>query len=253
MRRLSAVVAFSLALASCGSGDGAHTTVSTSSPATPAVTTTTTTPPMTTATTRTTEATPTTELITTTAATRTTTVTFRAIVLGGDGLGLVAFGGPADDVLAILEEALGPPDELLDSREDIIANEDSYFYGGPDMTEVLAIWRPIGLFVAFSEHPFYREDNVLRFSGWAMTPGDQDVDALTTEVGIGVGSTYDDVKNAYGDRLVLNDDVCGPVAYVIPEGEDDVAFRMGLVFERETAEPGQAQLVALHAGASPGC
>ena len=249
MRRLYVVVAFSLALASCGSGDGADTTVSTSSPATPAVTTTTTIPPTTTAaaTTRTTEAT------TTTAATRTTTVTFRAIALGGDGLGLVAFGDPAEDVLAILEEALGPPDELLDTRGDIIAGEDSYFYGGPDMTEVLAIWRPIGLFAAFSEYPFYREDSVLRFSGWAMTPADQDVDALTTEAGIGVGSTYDEVKKAYGDRLVLNDDVCGPVAYVIPEGEDDVAFRIGLVFERETAEPGQAQLVALHGGASPGC
>lgn len=148
MRRLTVVVVFSLALGSCGSGDLTFdTTASTSSPATPAVTTTTTIPPPTTTTGTTSEAT------TTTAAT-TTTLGPRPVTLSSNGLGLVSFGDRADEVLAILEEALGPPDLLLDSEEAIIANDDSYFYGGPDMSEVLAIWRPIGLFVAFSKYPF---------------------------------------------------------------------------------------------------
>lgn len=245
MRRLAVVVVFSLALGSCGSGDSTFdTTASTSSPATPTVTTTTTIPPptTTTATTTTTEATATTP-----------TVGPRPVTLSSDGLGLVSFGDRADDVLAILEEALGPPDILLDSEEAIIASDDSYFYGGPDMSEVLAIWRPIGLFVAFSKYPFYRQDGALHFSGWATTPADQDAAPLTTEAGIGVGSTFDEIRNAFGDRLVMNDDVCGPVAYLIPQGEDNRALRIGLVFEEGAAEPGVAQLVALQAGASPGC
>lgn len=248
MRRLAVVVVFSLALGSCGSGDPAFdTTASTSSPATTTVTTTTTIPPptTTTATAMTTEA-------TTTAAT-TTTVVPRPVTLSSDGLGLVSFGDRADDVLAILEEALGPPDVLLDSEEAIIASDDSYFYGGPDMTEVLAIWRPIGLFAAFSRYPFYRQDGALHFSGWATTPADQDAAPLTTETGIGVGSTFDEIRSAFGDRLVMSDDVCGPVAYLIPRGEDDRALRIGLVFEEGAAEPGEEQLVALQAGASHGC
>ncbi|MDJ0663739.1 MAG: hypothetical protein QNJ75_04210 [Acidimicrobiia bacterium] len=183
----------------------------------------------------------------------TTTPVADAATLRGDGLGLVSFGDPVDDVLATLEEVLGPPDDFLNSREDIINSDGTYFYGGPDMTEVLAIWRPIGLFAAFSPYPFYREDGLLHFSGWATTPADQGVTPVRTEAGIGVGSTYDEVERTYGDRLVMNDDVCGPAAYVIPEGEDDATSRIGLVFEGETTEPGKAQLVALHAGASPGC
>ncbi len=250
MRRLVVLVASCLALVSCGSGDDAFDTpASTSSPATPAVTTTTSIPPPTTtvATTTTSEATA------TTAATTTAIVGPRAVTLSSDGLGLVSFGDLADDVLALLEEGLGPPDILLESREDITASDDSYFYGGPDMTEVLAIWRPIGLFAAFSEYPFYRQDGALHFSGWAMTSAGQDAAPVATETGIGVGSTYDEVRNAYGDRLVMSDDVCGPIAYLIPEDEDDPAFRIGLVFKGGAAEPSEAQLVALQAGASPGC
>lgn len=252
MLRLSVVVALSLAVASCGSGDGVADTTGSGSQATPAVTTTTTVPPTTTTTTTATTTT-TSATSTTIAATTTTTLSPGAVSLGGDGLGLVSFGDPADEALARLEEALGPPDDLLDSREDVITSDDTFFYGGTDQTEVLAIWRPIGLFAAFSRYPFYREDGVLHFSGWATAPADLGAAPLQTEAGIGVGSTYDEVKRTYGDRLVMNDDVCGPVAYVVPEGEDDRALRIGLVFENGTAEPDKAQLVALHAGASPGC
>lgn len=245
--RLSVVVALSLAVASCGSGDGVADTTGGGSPAMPAVTTTTTVPTTTTTTTTTT----TSATSTTTAAT--TTLSPGAVNLGGDGLGLVSFGDPADEALARLEEALGPPDDLLDRGEDIITSDDSFFYGGPDETEVLAIWRPIGLFAAFSRYPFYRDDGVLHFSGWATALADLGAAPLQTEAGIGVGATYDEVKRTYGDRLVMNDDVCGPVAYVVPEGEDDRALRIGLVFENGSAEPDKAQLVALHAGASPGC
>lgn len=94
---------------------------------------------------------------------------------------------------------------------------------------------------------------MLHFSGWATTPADQDAARLTTEAGIGVGSTFDEISDVFGDRLVMSDHVCGPAAYLIRQGEDDRAFMIGLVFEEGAAEPGEAQLVALEAGVSPGC
>ena len=117
--RLSVVVALSLAVASCGSGDGGSDTTGSGLQATPAVTTTTPVPPTTTATVTTTSTTS-----TTTAAITTTTLSPGAANLVGDGLGLVSFGDPADQALAIILTALGGPlDEpeittaLLDSVE----------------------------------------------------------------------------------------------------------------------------------------
>ncbi len=247
MRIICVAIALALAVPSCGSNDGVADTAASASGTALSVTTTSTNPPTTTATTTTADA-----AATTIVATTTTTLGPNAVTLRGDGLGVVSFGEPVDDVLAGLEETLGPPSDLLDSPEDIDTSDDTFFYGGPDMTEVLAIWRPVGLFVAFSRYPFYRDDGVLHFSGWANTPSDSGAAPLQTEAGVGVGSTYDEAKRAYGDRLVMNDDVCGPIAYLVPEGEDEVSMRIGLAFERSATESHEA-LIALHAGASPGC
>ncbi|MDF1597763.1 MAG: hypothetical protein P1T08_16910 [Acidimicrobiia bacterium] len=153
------------------------------------------------------------------------------VSLRGDGLGIVGFGDPYDRVLATLEQILGPPTEIIEGPDAIQASDDSFHYGGPDMTEVLAVWRPIGLFVAFSPYPFYRDDGVMHFSGWASIPSWSSVIGPSTPEGIGVGSTYAEANEAFGDRFVASDDECGPSAYVTPLGEDDVAFRIGLVLE----------------------
>ncbi len=164
------------------------------------------------------------------------------VVLHGDGLGVVAFGDPAVPALATLERALGPPTELLRGSDEI-ARADSFHYGGPDATELLAIWRPIGLYVAFSEYPFYRTDGGLHFSGWAVTSAD----GPRSDGEVGVGSTVEEVHAAFGERFVTTDDVCGPPAFVTPPGEDTVAYRMVVVVDDE------GEVVALFAGASPGC
>lgn len=133
-------------------------------------------------------------------------------------------------------------DQLLRGSDEI-ARADSFHYGGPDATELLAIWRPIGLYVAFSEYPFYRTDGGLHFSGWAVTSAD----GPRSDGEVGVGSTVEEVHAAFGERFVTTDDVCGPPAFVTPPGEDTVAYRMVVVVDDE------GEVVALFAGASPGC
>lgn len=175
------------------------------------------------------------------------------VSLRGDGLGIVGFGDPYEQTLATLERELGPPTEILDGPDVLTASNDAFHYGGPDGTEVLVVWRPAGLFAAFTSYPFYRTDGLVHFSGWASVPVGSSAAGLSTPEGIGVGSTYAEASEALGDRLLVSDNECGRLAFVTPPGEDDVAFRIGLVFDWNESDQESAELHALFAGASPGC
>ena len=100
-----------------------------------------------------------------------------SLVLRAEGLGAVSFGDPADEVLAVLTATLGPPDE---QRPLVDASGSS----APGVR--LHVWHgtaPYGLTVTVAD----------TFRAWEYN-GDL---GLTTESGIGIGSTAAEVLAAY--------------------------------------------------------
>jgi hypothetical protein len=109
------------------------------------------------------------------------------LVMRHDGLGVVSFGDPVDDVIAVLAELLGPPDEV-------------YSQNSPEV-DVSVQW----------DHPFL----YLQFSYWdryfyaAPQPPDPmpagpvfhyylaKSEAFATEAGIAVGDSVGDLEAAY--------------------------------------------------------
>lgn len=170
-----------------------------------------------------------------------------AATLTGDGLGVTSFGDRYDEAMAALEAALGPATVLDDPLE--IDRASDGWYGGGSATSRLAAWEDHGLLVAFSDYPFFRTDGVLHFAGWTAQAGAPT--RPTTVEGIGAGSTLAEARTAYGDRLVVNGDVCGPWMFLRSDPEEPSQ-------ESIVAVPGPGDgdtrvIRKLHAGSSPGC
>ncbi|MDJ0496233.1 MAG: hypothetical protein QNJ89_00285 [Acidimicrobiia bacterium] len=119
------------------------------------------------------------------------------LVLRHDGLGVVSFGDPVDDVMAVLTELLGPPD--------VVESQNS-----PEV-DVSVQWN----------HPFL----YLQFTFWdyfdaAPQPPEPmpagpvfhyylaKSDAYSTEAGIAVGDTVYDLRSAYPSVQLFDED-CG--------------------------------------------
>ena len=175
--------------------------------------------------------------------------------LRGDGLGVVTFGEPRDDALVALTRYLGNPTLLLD--DPVAFPEEAWYHGGPAATDQLAVWKDVGLAVAFSHYPFYRDDELVHFSGWSYTSSANANLTISTPEGVSVGDTLAEVSTAYGDRLVVSDDVCGPAFYLEPQVSAEVTddarrYRIALEFGGPPSSD-QSTLSALHAGLSPGC
>jgi hypothetical protein len=174
------------------------------------------------------------------------------VILGHDGLGIASFGDPLDEVLAVLSEAIGPPSEVIRDQEAMIEPSMGQYGGGPDATSVLAIWDDVGLLVAFSDYPFYRDDDVIHMSGWMVFASSPVSAAAHTAEGIGVGSTFAQVQAVYGDQFIWGDGECGPWAMLLPPGEDEARFRIVLWFI-DLGAGDQSSLVGLGGGTGPGC
>ncbi|MDH5371464.1 MAG: hypothetical protein OEX97_00810, partial [Acidimicrobiia bacterium] len=174
------------------------------------------------------------------------------VSIRGDGLGVASFGDGFETAVVALEEHLGPATAILDTPQELASGTAaSWFSGGPDATEVAYVWRPFGLTVAFSTYPFFRNDSVLHFSGWGVIDP-QTSPGLTTAEGLGIGATVSDVDSLYGARLVLEDGECGRAAWLEPL-EAGVSNRVILYFDYSVKDLTDAPLLALSAGAGPGC
>jgi hypothetical protein len=181
-------------------------------------------------------------------------LTYAPIVLSADGLGIVDFGDGIDEALAVLSGVLGPPTETIDDPEAMLAPSRGQYGFGPDATAILAIWDDLGLLVAFSDYPFYRQDGSTHLSGWtAVAPATGSSD-LRTDEGIGVGSTFAEVQTAYGGRFLwgYGEEECGPWAVLRFPNEEVGADHIALWF-RDLTDQGDTELVGLTGGAGPGC
>jgi hypothetical protein len=124
------------------------------------------------------------------------------IVLSGDGLGIVRFGHPVDDAMAILTGQLGTPssDEFPYPGESIFPG--TYWrvvtWDTPKLTVYFVDWLPWEIL----------DTPVLGYWGTGRGTGGP---TLATAEGIGPGTPWVDVVVAYGDRVVAaepDDEVC---------------------------------------------
>lgn len=125
--------------------------------------------------------------------------------LRSDGLGLVDFGDPDYEVMALVEDAIGSlPTDPGNSA---------------DWVEYIG-WDDIGLYLGLSRPMWSEFDGVARLVGWQYSGG-SDVELLTTS-GVGVGATMHELVDVYGDELVFptEPDECTGL-FVQLRGEDE--------------------------------
>lgn len=160
--------------------------------------------------------------------------------LRSDGLGAVPFGEPANTALPLLADIVGsqPTD---DSTSDAMSRG----FGGNTVRFV----RLGRLTVIFSDGGYYRDDGVLHFAGWGLSGAESS--ELTTQQGITIGSTVDDLRSAFGDQLRLSTEPS--------ECTGNWTFGVGpteLGFEGELSGPstdGSSSVISLWAGAQSTC
>ena len=159
---------------------------------------------------------------TTTAHTTTSTLPVSAIVLHGDGLGVVSFGDRVDDVLAILTDLLGTPtfDEV---HTDVMTRFDVSGEAIPFGYYRRVGWSPPGLSLEsvdwdLSWAPLDRPV----FTYW--TAGGP----LRTAEGVGPGSLWVDMAAIYGDDASAWSEDCSEYSgtmYFFPgEGENELRY-----------------------------
>jgi hypothetical protein len=161
-----------------------------------------------------------------------------SISLRPDGLGIVAFGTPADQALAALEGLIGsPPAGECDRADWVVYRE----------------WPDLGLAIGVSLPGWEQYDGVSRFVGWVYS-GAASGPLLTTPEGVTVGTTLAELRAAYGDALVVHDDepYCDGGSWsfnVLRPGTDDLALT-GFFGEPPTED---SEVGMLRVGLSPGC
>lgn len=115
------------------------------------------------------------------------------VVLGPEGLGVVAFGDPAGEVVAELTGLLGRP---TDDRP----------LGSCPTGEAERLVEFAELAVLIGDR-----EGTARFVAWDVGEPSGAIPVLQTAEGIGVGATLADVRSVYGDRLEMAaDDPFGP-------------------------------------------
>lgn len=132
-------------------------------------------------------------VVTTTGSTTSTLPSSSAVALEPDGLGVVAFGDEASDVLATLSALLGP------------TTDDGPLPACPSgELDRQVQFAELSVLVATF-------DGMERFVAWDLGPPSGALPRLATAEGITVGSTLAQLRAAYGNRLqLLGDDPFGP-------------------------------------------
>lgn len=175
------------------------------------------------------------------------------VVLEPNGLGLIDFGDPFQEVMDELQSALGLPTYAEPSNPD-----------SPSRTEFVAGWAEAGLGIGFSTRPVLREDGELHFTRWHTdwkTPASR-MTLLKTAEGVGWGSTLTDLEDVYGDHFWIHSDECAPPGIIIPGGDRSAALIL-VSFDQQASwdedgtryfeDPDSTRVVGMEAGASEGC
>jgi hypothetical protein len=163
-----------------------------------------------------------------------------------EGLGVVLFGDPVDDVMAMMTRLLGEPQS--DTVWEAPFGEEGELGSGPEACrsalgtvcfEYLRVveWERVGLTIVFSDSEvslpvsdYY--DRELQpaepnFRGYRYSDRNAEL-PLFTEHGITVGSTVGELVDAYGDRLGFSEDPCANETsgfYVVVDGEGLIGLR----------------------------
>jgi hypothetical protein len=133
-------------------------------------------------------------------------VTHAPITLAPNGLGVVTFGDPADDVIAALTGFFGPPDtDSTSQRTDDLAPPGGVCGGGYACWDYVrwASWDSAGLWLVFSDLWWQPGGDTppprvpMTFVGYGSTG------VFQTEEGVGVGSTVADLEAVYGPALTV--------------------------------------------------
>lgn len=148
------------------------------------------------------------ETTTTTAPPETTTTaapSTAGIVLGADGLGIVSFGQDPDSVIAAVDGALGPADS--DSGWVDAGSSDWGFCPAPQVRGVT--WGDLTLLFSDGDTAYGTSGEQAHLFTYRLSGG---TPSATTAEGIGIGSSSEAVRAAYGDAAtsVPGDEVVAP-------------------------------------------
>lgn len=145
----------------------------------------------------------------TTIAPETTTPALARLILEDDGLSVVDFGDGVEETVAAVQARLGPA--TSDSGW-VAARGD---YGVCPGTAVRVIrWESLRLF--FTDGPTDFGEEARHFFYYSQSPaGAEAVIDLTTSAAIGIDSTVDELRRAYGDRLVIESSIPFGVTFYI--------------------------------------
>jgi hypothetical protein len=123
------------------------------------------------------------------------------VTLRSDGLGPVSFGDPVEEVMADLIGLFGEPTrDVVRENTEWMGIHDGF---GVDHYIRFVAWQQVGLHVVMSDGydlPGIEPGAVL--VNWSYAPPSPDpAIRLLTSDGVGVGSTVEDLRAAYGERL----------------------------------------------------
>lgn len=179
------------------------TTTTTTAVSAPTLTTTTATE-----TTTTTGATTSTSDSTTTTSTTTTTTPADVLILGSESIDGILFGTDAEAAIASLQEVLGVPSSDT-GWVPPVDNTGSQVYGPCPGTEIRVVDWPNLTTLFTNGATAWGPDGTRHFFHYSYFTYDIDTLGLRTAAGIGLGSTADDLRNAYGDGVQFTSDEFG--------------------------------------------
>lgn len=125
------------------------------------------------------------------------TTTLAPLVLKGDGLGPVEFGAPPEEAIADVTARLGPA-----SSDSGWVNSRGVFGTCPGNITRVVRWESLRLFFSDGPTDFGEDEYHLFYYSQSSVEADVVID-LRTAAGIGIGSTVEDLTEAYGTRLTI--------------------------------------------------